>query len=76
MFTEIEEIKKLNIHQRGKETVVFTEELYVIRILNSLVAFEVSLIFGEDKMIHFEFFPNDQAVFFTLFCPGQSSQFF
>ena len=50
MFTEIEEIKKLDIHQRGKETVVFTEELYVIRILNSIVAFGVSLIFGEDQI--------------------------
>ena len=51
MLTEIPLLQRMNINQRGTTTpVVFTEELYVIRNINTLVGFGVALIFGEDEM--------------------------
>ena len=51
MLTEIPILQEMNINQRGTEApVVFTEELYVIRNINTLVAFGVAFIFGDDEM--------------------------
>lgn len=47
MLSEIPLLLSKNISQRGKDTpVVFTEEIFVIRNINTLVAFGLAMIFG------------------------------
>ena len=51
LLQDIDSLLKIGVCQRGKgNAAVFTEELYVVRIINTLVAFGITLIFGEDTI--------------------------
>ena len=51
LLQDVHELLGMDIGQRGSSNIViFTEELYIIRILNTLVAFGIALVFGEDNI--------------------------
>ena len=50
MFDEFPTLAKNGILQKGTESVTIAEAHYIKRILNSLVAFGVVLIFGDERL--------------------------
>ena len=51
LLQDVNLLLNMDISQRGSNNIViFTEELYIIRMLNTLIAFGIALVFGDDTL--------------------------